>query len=150
MMEMFTAAVLAMVVATGGQAPAGGGQVYKNDKGTCQVTLPADWKIGDFDAKDPKGTLTVMVHHPQDFKVEKADDMTLKVVFEAEKVFENSAQRVFVESKTMAFGPEPAGRKWQVVVPAATKGACQTFIIFRAGGSEDVARAIALSLKPVK
>jgi hypothetical protein len=61
MTETFAAAVLAMLFATGVQAQAGGGQVYKNDKGTCQ-----------------------------------------------------------------------------------------TFIIFKAGASEDVARAIAMSLKPVK
>jgi hypothetical protein len=150
MMETFAAVVLATVIAMGGQAPAGGGQIYKNDKGTCQVTLPADWKIGDFNASDPQRTLSVMVHHPQDAKVEKADEMVLKGVYGAEKVFENSAQRIFVESKTQAFGPEPAGRKWEVLVPAIPKGACQTIIIFNAGGSEDVARAIAMSLKPVK
>jgi hypothetical protein len=150
MMETFAAAVLAMVVAAGAQAQAGGGQVYKNDKGTCQVTLPADWKIGDFNASDPKRTLSVMVNHPQDAKVEKADEMFLKGVYGAEKVFENSAQRIFVESKTQAFGPEPAGRKWEVLVPAIPKGACQAIIIFTAGASEDVARAIAMSLKPVK
>ena len=150
MMEPFAAAVLAMLIATGAPAQAGGGQVYKSDKGTCQVTLPADWKIGDFDAADAKGTLRVTVFHEQDFKVEKADDMTLKVVYQAEKVFENSAQRVFVESKTMAMGPIPAGRKGEVVVPAVPKGACQTFITFKEGATEDVARAIAMSLKPVK
>jgi hypothetical protein len=150
MMATLAAAVLAMLIATAAQAPAGDGQVYKSDKGTCQVTLPADWKIGDFGASDPKRTLTVTVFHEQDFKVEKADEMTLKGVYQAEKVFENSAQRVFVESKTQAFGPIPAGRKWQVVVPAVPKGACQTFIIFNDGASEDAARGIAMSLKPAK
>ena len=65
-------------------------------------------------------------------------------------MFGNSAQRIFVESKTQAVGPEPAGRKWEVLVPAVPKGACQTLIMFKAGASEDVARAIAMSLKPVK
>jgi hypothetical protein len=65
-------------------------------------------------------------------------------------VFESSSGRIFVESKTMAMGPTPAGRKWEVLVPAVPSGACQTFITFKEGGSEEVARAIALSLKPVK
>jgi hypothetical protein len=150
MMATIAAAVLTMLIATGAQAPVAGGQVYKSEKGTCQVTLPADWKIDDFGAKDPKKTLTVTVLHEQDFKVEKADEMTLKGVLGAEKVFENSAQRIFVESKTQAFGPEPAGRKWEALVPAVPKGACQVIIIFKAGASEDVARAIAMSLKPTK
>jgi hypothetical protein len=150
MTKTFAAALLAMLFAAGAQAQTSAGQVYKSDKGTCQVTLPADWKVGDFDATDPKRTLSVTVLHPQDAKVEKADEMFLKGVYEAEKVFENSAQRIFVESKTQAFGPEPAGRKWQVLVPAVPKGACQAFVIFKAGGSEDVARAIAMSLKPTK
>ena len=150
MMEMFAAAVLAAMSVAGAQAPAGGGQVYKSEKGTCQVTVPADWKIDDFSAKDPKKTLTVTVFHEQDAKVEKADEMFLKGVYQAEKVFENSAQRIFVESKTQAFGPEPAGRKWEALVPAVPKGACQTIIIFKNGASEDVARAIAMSLTPVR
>jgi hypothetical protein len=150
MMATVVAAVLAMFIAGAAQVPVGSGQVYKSDKGTCQVTLPADWKIGDFNASDPKKTLSVTVFHEQDAKVEKADEMTLKGVYQAEKVFENSAQRIFVESKTMAMGPIPAGRKWEVLVPAVPKGACQTFVIFKDGASEDVARGIAMSLRPVK
>lgn len=138
-----------LLVAAGPLAAADAGKVYKSEKGTCEVTLPADWAIDDFAATDPGKTLTVMVFHEWDAKVEKLDDSVMKMAHHPSRVFENSGQRLFVESEVPAFGPEPPSRKWESLVPARPQGACQVILILKSGASEDVARKIALSLVPV-
>ena len=148
MPQVLTMVLLAVSLAGGQGAPSG--QVYKNDTGTCQVTVPADWKVTEFRAFDPADTLSAMVLHERDAKVEVLDPAMLKGIYGADKVFENSAQRLFVQSPTQAFGPIPASIKWESLVPAATKGACQVIIVFKNGGSEEVARAIVMSLRPAK
>jgi hypothetical protein len=144
MPHVLSTVLLAATLAAVQVAPSG--QVFKSSTGTCQVTVPADWKLTEFAASDPAKTLNVMVLHEQDAKVEVLDPVMLKGVYGAEKVFENTAQRLFVQSQTQAFGPEPASTKWESLVPTKPKGSCQVIIVFKKGGSEAVARAIVMSL----
>ena len=94
--------------------------------------------------------MTVMVMHEADAKVETHSEAMVKGIYDATKIFENSNQRLFVESMVPGFGPNPPKRKWESLVPTKPKGACQVTLTMKNGSSENVARGIVMSLKPAQ
>ena len=122
-------------------------KIYKSDEGNCQVTIPSDWITNEFMAADAKKVISLSVFYEQDAEVEKLSESALKQIHGATIIFENTAQRRFVESPVPAFGPNPPGRKWESLVPAKPKGACQVIVSLKEGASLNTARSIVMSLK---
>jgi hypothetical protein len=67
-----------------------------------------------------------------------------------DKVFENSNERIFIERKGMALGPNPPSRVWIACGPAKTKGSCYLALTLKDAASDEVARAIVMSLEPAR
>ena len=122
-------------------------KVYESEGGTCRVAVPSDWTTNEFVAADSKRTMSISVLYEPDAKVEILSESLVKQIHGATKIFENTARRRFVESPVPAFGPNPPGRKWELLIPARPKGVCQAVVTLKEGASEDVARFIAMSLK---
>ena len=153
MLTYIAVMVTGFLMAADPQAAATNGKIFKSDKGTCQAALPSDWTIdtsGPATAADQKKTVNVMVLHEADAKVQKRSEAVIKGVYDATKIFENSDQRLFIESTVPGFGPNPPKRKWESLVPTGPKGACQVIITMKDGASEAVARGIVMSLKPAQ
>ena len=142
--------VLGLSMAAETQTMQTNGKAYKSEEGTCQVTVPSDWTTNEFMAADAKKTMSLAVYYEQDSKLEKLSDSAVKQIHGATKIFENTLQRRFVETPVPAFGPNPPARKWESLIPAKPKGACQTVITLKEGASEEVARSIVMSLKQTK
>ncbi|GEM_PF-4119512 len=127
-------------------------KAIKDDKGACQVLVPADWKVGTMltsSARDPKDTLYIQVMWEQDYKVAPFNELDMKIR-KIEKMFENTAQRVFYQTKGMKIGPTPPSTIWTLYTPAAQKGACHCNLTLKPGASEQAAKDIIMTLGPAK
>jgi len=138
-----------LLAAPAGSAP---GKAIKDDKNACQVMVPADWKVGTLltgSASDPQNKLSVQVFWERDYTVTPFNEMEIKMR-KVEKMFENTAQHIFYQTKGMQFGPTPAATIWTMYTPAAQKGACHCSMTIKAGGSEEAAKSVITTLGPVK
>src|SRR5512138_509924 len=123
-------------------------KAIKDAKSTCQVLVPADWKTDPAfsnAASDPKSTLSITVFWEPDFKVEPFTDAALKMR-EVEKTFENTATRIFYQTRGMQLGPNPPAIIWTAYTPASQRGACHCSISIKPGGSEQVAKSLVMTL----
>ena len=125
-------------------------KAFKDKNGTCQVLLPADWQLDDItgEMKDPKSLIRVSVFWERDAKVEPYSAMAMDMN-NVEKMFENTAQRIFYQEKPIKFGPVPT-YAYTVYTPAPQKGACHGAISMKPGADEPAAKQIALTLGPAK
>ena len=126
-------------------------KALKDGKSVCQVLVPADWQP-DSDipgiARDPKNLISVTVMWEQDYKVAPMTEMAIQMS-SVEKMFENTAQRIFYQGKAVTFGPVPK-TPWTVYTPAPQKGACHCAISMQPGADEQAAKKVALTLGPAK
>ena len=134
------------------QVPAGW-KVIKEDKGKCQMSVPADWKQGDIAGK--KISAAESADRNVDAVVSLMDDvdwaMFNQLVFQIytkEKdrpKIESGPKRLWFEIVSMA----PAGKSaWYVAVPGKA-GTCNAQVNFKKGDkkAEETARAIADSIR---
>lgn len=112
----------------------------------CEMTVPADWKIGKWiksSADAPDKSATAVVTSPSTgYNLARAKPLiegTLKPV----KVFEDSPQRLWYRYKT------DKGYGWYVGVPFKD-GICGAQIGFDKATQADMAKKIALSIKAVR
>jgi hypothetical protein len=123
-------------------------KAFKDKSGTCQVLVPAEWQLNDITSMmdDPKNLISVAVFWERDAK---GGPMSALAMGDVETVFENTAQRVFYQSKpTKLFGPPTYA--FTAYTPAPQKGACHTSISMKTGADEAAAKKIALTLGPSK
>ncbi|MCE5308347.1 MAG: hypothetical protein LLG20_11970 [Acidobacteriales bacterium] len=123
------------------QAPAGW-KVMKSEKGTCQINVPNDWTFdtAPLSALDPKKLFTAMILHEVDAKMDP--EAYRLAAYHPIKIFENTSKRLILEDRVNSFGPMPPRRKMVGQIPQSTKGVCQAMVIFKAGGSEELAKQI--------
>jgi hypothetical protein len=141
-MNRLLVAALAFAGITMAQPAPAGWKVMKSEKGTCQISVPNNWTF-DTDlgnALDPRKLYTAMILHGVAAKMD-AEAYRL-VAYHPIKIFENSSKRVILEDKVSSFGRMPPSRKMVGQVPQSTKGVCQAMVIFKAGGSEELAKQI--------
>jgi hypothetical protein len=151
-MREFTisALVLLSCLAASAQTPSGW-KTIKDAKSTCQIAIPAEWtplgeSNGDAVFKDSTIAIAVVTAQPgQEFKP-LTPGFIRSMDLPKEKVFENSAKRIFYQDQTSR-GPDDTSA-FSVSVPAKN-GSCSCHIAFVPSVGAETAKKVALSLAAV-
>jgi hypothetical protein len=129
-----------------------GWKVIQDAKAACQIAVPPEWvplgeNAGTAVLHDSTTAIAVVTSQPgQEFKPLNA--MTVKAMgIPKEKLFENSATRIFFQARTSR-NPEEANN-FNSSVPAKG-GMCSCHVSVLPSVPEDVAKKIVLSLSPVQ
>ena len=134
-----------------GTIPAGW-KAIRDSKGLCQIAVPANWTAGAENTgsavfQDASVAIAVVTSQPgQTFK--PLSDSILKWMnIPKDKVFENSATRVFYQDRTGRDASEPSALSAMVPVKG---GACSSRVVFLATVPEETVKKIALSVGPAE
>jgi len=126
-------------------------QVVKDSKGVCQLAVPPDWGpltngSGAAVFHDPTTAIAVVTSQPgQVFKpFSEAQLKTLRIP--KEKIFENTAKRLFYQDKTSRNSED--SNAYSAMVPG-NGGTCSCHVVFVPSIAEEIAKKITLSLGPV-
>ena len=127
-----------------------GWQIIKDTKNLCQIAVPAEWSQygagnGAAVLKDTGVAMAVVTSQPQQAFAPLPAAVVRVLDIPKEKLFENSAKRIFYQDKTSK-GPEDAN-SYNFAVPGKT-GTCSGHLTFLPSVTEEVARKIAMSLGP--
>ena len=146
-----SALILLCGSAASAQTVAAGPKVVKDTKGLCQIMVPADWtffeeKAGAAVFRDAGTGIAVVTAQPgQAFQPLTANLLRVMGV-PKEKMFENSARRIFYQDKTSKNAGEP--NAYSASVPGGG-GTCSCHLVVLPSVPEEVARTITLSIGPV-
>jgi hypothetical protein len=143
--------ILFCVPPVSAQVVPAGWQVIKDAKNTCQIAVPADWEpYGDNHSAavfhDSTTALAVVTSQPKQAFSPLGENLIKVLNIPKDKLFENSATRVFYQDKISEGAGDPNG--FSVSVPGKG-GMCSARLTFLPSVSTDVARKIALSLGAV-
>jgi hypothetical protein len=140
---LFAAAVPAQVV------PAGW-LTIKDSKSACQMAVPPDWapygeKGGVAIFRDVSTAIAVVTSQPEQAFKPLPEAVQRVMGIPKEKMFENTARRVFYQDRISQNREDP--NAYSIAVPGKA-GTCSGHLTFLPSISEEVARKIALSLGP--
>jgi hypothetical protein len=129
-----------------------GSQIVKDPKGACQLAVPADWSpYGESHSaavlRDTSTALAVVTRQPGQTFSPLTEFFQRVLNIPKEKLFENTAKRIFYQDKTSKSSEDPNSYTFSVPGKAGT---CSGHLTFLPSITEDVARKIALSLGPVQ
>lgn len=137
-------ASLAGMLATGATLATGEQHIHSH-KGTCQVTVPSDWKQNSMlksMASAPGKAVTVVVTSSEGFTALADVKPIIQSSLVPVKTIEDTSQRLWYQYKG-----DGKGIGWYVGVPG--KGViCGAQISFKNAAQADLARKIALSVRP--
>jgi len=146
--------VVALFAFLGPEAPPAslpaGWKVLKDPKGACQITVPADWDASSERAgwavlKDSTTAIAVVTSQPGQALKPLSESMLKMLRIPKEKVFGNSARRIYYQDK-IAASPSDANA-FTVVVPGKA-GTCSSRVVFLPEVTDETARKIVLSVGP--
>jgi hypothetical protein len=126
-------------------------KIIQDAKATCQIAVPPEWvPFGENNGAavfhDSTTAITVVTsQRGQEFKP-LSPGLLKTIGIPKEKMFENSAKRIFYQDKTSRH-PDDASA-FSSSVPAKG-GTCSCHIVLLPRVPEDVAKKIALTLSPV-
>jgi len=126
--------------------------VIQDGKGACQITVPPDWDpFGESGGvavfHDPTTAIAVVTSQPGQAFKPLAPVLLKTINLAKDKLFENSATRIFFQDKT-AHNPDDTNA-FSSSVPAKG-GTCSCHVVAQPRGvAEDVAKKIAQSLAAV-
>ena len=148
---MISAVVLLCAIPAQSQTAPAGWKTIKDGKSACQIAVPPEWDpLGEDNGAaifhDPGTAIAVVTSQPgQEFK--PLPPGLLKAMgIPKEKMFENSAKRIFYQDKTSANPNDPNG--FSSSIPARD-GTCSCHVTALRDIPEDTAKKIVLSLAPV-
>ena len=126
-------------------------QIVKDSKNVCQIAVPPDWSpYGDNSGAavlhEVSTAIAVVTSQPGQAFRPLPESLQKVLDIRKEKMFENTARRLFYQDKTSGNREDP--NAYSVSVPGKA-GTCSGRVTFLPSVSEDVARKIALSLGPV-
>lgn len=133
------------------QSVPAGWKVIKDAKAVCQIAVPPEWiplgeNRGAAVFQNSTTGIAVVTSQPgQEFKPLSAAQLKTFGV-PKEKIFENSAARIFFQDQT-SHNPDDSNA-FSASVPAKG-GTCSCHLVVLPSVSDDVAKKIALSLSPV-
>jgi hypothetical protein len=126
-----------------------GWKVVKDSKETCQIAVPPEWVLledGSGAAVFQDSTIAVVTSQPKQIFKPLSESLQKVLDIRKEKMFENSAKRLFYQDKTSKGSSDP--NAFSASVPGKT-GTCSCHVTFLASVSADTVKKIALSLGPV-
>lgn len=127
-----------------------GWNVVKDSKDACQIAVPPDWvpftdSSGAAVFRDATTAIAVVTSQPgQTFKPLSESQLRLFDI-RKEKLFENTAKRIFYQDKTSRNSEDT--NAYSAMVPGRG-GTCSCHVVFVPSITEEIARKIALSLGP--
>ena len=142
--------VLLLPVASAQTIPPGW-KLIRDPSGACQLAVPPEWTPlsangGSAVLHDPGTAIAVVTSQPgQAFKPLSPTVVKL-IEIPKEKMFENTAKRIFYEDKTSQHSENPSA--YTTSVPGG-KGTCSCRVVFLPNVGEETSRKIALSLGPI-
>jgi len=143
-------ALFALVLANAAsESPPAGWKVLKDLSGACQITVPEAWDSAPDQGwavlRDAATAIAAVTSLP-DQTFRPLPESSLKMLgIPREKIFENSAKRIYYQDKTAA--KSSPTNAFTVMVPAKA-GTCSSRVAFLPEVPEETARKIALSVGP--
>src|SRR5690348_1730920 len=126
-------------------AYAAGGQRVVSHAGTCEMTVPADWKANRLlksVVNSPDKSIGAVISTAPDFHAMSEVKPIVESAMKPVKVFEDTPRRLWYQ-----YEAPNGGTAWYVGVPGKD-GICGSQITFKNPAQADVAKPIALSVKP--
>lgn len=140
-----------LVLPAWAQTVPAGWTVVKDSKHVCQIAVPSEWAAwtGNSGAavfRDSTTAIAVVTSQPgQTFKP-LTESQKKSMGISVEKMFENTAKRIFYLDKASSRPDDP--NAYSASVPGSG-GTCSCRVVFLPSISQDTARKIVLSLSPV-
>jgi hypothetical protein len=128
-----------------------GWKIVKDAKTACQIAVPPEWEpFGENNGaamlRDSTTAIAVVTSQPgQEYKP-LSPALVKSIGIPKEKLFENTAARLFYQDRTSHSGEET--NAFSSSVPAKS-GTCSCHVVLLPTVSEDIAKKIALSLSRV-
>ena len=128
-----------------------GWKIVKDSKDACQIAVPAEWSpFGENNGaamlRDATTAIAVVTSQPgQEFKP-LTPGLIKAIGIPKEKLFENTATRIFYQDRTSRNSEET--NAFSSSVPAKS-GTCSCHVVVLPSVTEDTAKKIALSLSRV-
>lgn len=147
-----SALILLLAPCLQAQAVPAGWQIVKDAKSACQIAVPTDWApYGDNGGvavfHDVSTAIAVVTSQPDQVFKPLPEAVQRVMGIPKEKMFENSAKRVFYQDRTSANQDDP--NAYSIAVPGKT-GTCSGHLTFLPSVTQETARKIALSLGPAE
>jgi len=127
------------------------GNVVKDVKGSCQILVPENWtpsseNTGSAVLQDPSNAIAVVTSQPGQAFKPLTEAMQKLMRIPKDKMFENSARRIFYQDKVARDLADT--NAFSTMVPGKN-GTCSTRVVFLSSVSKETAKKIALSVAPV-
>lgn len=138
-------ATAAFCIAATTQACATGGQRVLSHAGTCEMTVPADWKANGLvksAVSSPDRSIRAVISTAPDFHAMSEVKPIVESAMAPVKVFEDTPRRLWYQ-----YEAPNGGTAWYVGVPGKD-GICGSQITFKNATQADTAKQVALSVKP--
>jgi hypothetical protein len=149
--NILLALFLSLCSSVSAQTVPAGWTVVRDSKGVCQLGVPPEWEpfsdgTGAAVWHDPTTAIAVVTSQPGQF-FKPFTDAQLKILgIPKEKVFENTAKRLFYQDKTSRNAED--SNAYSAMVPGKG-GTCSGHVVIAPSIAEEIARKILLSLGPV-
>ena len=144
-------ALLCLILSAADHTAPAAGKVVKDVKGSCQILVPESWGVsaentGSAVLQDASNAIAVVTSQPGQVFKPLTEPMQKLMRIAKDKIFENSAKRIFYQDKTARDLADT--NAFSTMVPGKN-GTCSARIVFLSGISEEAAKKIALSVGPV-
>lgn len=129
-----------------------GWKAIKDSKGLCRIAVPADWTPGPENTgsavfQDATVAIAVVTSQPGQTYRPLSDAIVRLMNIPRDKMFENSATRLFYQDRTGRDASEPSSLS---VMTPGKGGTCSSRVVFLSSVPEETVKKIALSVGPVE
>ena len=148
----FSSLFLSLLLPASAQTVSGAWKVIKDSKDACQLAVPPDWVpfsegSGAAVFHDPTTAIAVVTSQPGQVYKPLSESQLKTLTIPKERIFENTAKRLFYQDKTSRNAEDP--NAYSAMVPG-NGGTCSCHVVIVPSIGEEVARKIAVSLGPVR
>ena len=150
MREYAIAVLILLNLPLAAQVAPSGWQIVKDSNNACQLAVPPDWSLyGESHSAavlhDASIALVVVTSQPGQAFAPLSERLKSILNISKEKLFENTANRIFYEDKSSAHAADP---KWYTFSVPGKSGTCSGKLNFLPSLPDDLARQIVFSLGP--
>jgi hypothetical protein len=126
-------------------------KVVKDSKGACQIAVPPDWSpfadsAGAAVFQGPTTAIATVTSQPGQAFKPMTEYLQKVLEISKEKMFENTAKRIFYQDKVSKNADDP--NAYNASVPGKS-GTCSCRVVVLPSVAEDLAKKIVLSIGPV-